>query len=206
MIVEENEILLSTLLCATVEMVDAQSKLITLLSEFLHIPTAELRSGKLQRLFVQVGIIEGTPWKYFFHGFGCDFEHIYNNRRLIYRFGPKGRLDICGQDSVVLYITESIEHDGKYLLMKNLIQDYDLQSKKQRYSILLSQLEPFYAKMVERNWIEVADLELAELYKRSIHDKELTIGFSLQEHLDMSLAWKLALSKLGREVASKICN
>lgn len=48
---------------------------------------------RMDRRCQQLGVLPNGEWKYYFHGYCCDFKHIADGRFLRFDFGPGGRTD-----------------------------------------------------------------------------------------------------------------
>ena len=164
-------------LIAGSEMLEKIMNLMPKLAHQIGVPVQELfyfwmssRRAKTWEYFIHAsktemekygqGIIENTNWKYFFHGFECDLDHMKDGRHLRIEFGPKGRIDTFSGFAVMEYIMASKPPWPEYKELKEFLVSPEYPSGSfDKMCILASELS-------SHKFVETADPELAKLVKK----------------------------------------
>lgn len=109
----------------------------------------------------QIGVIEETEWRYFFHGHECNLKHQADGRFLRLDFGPGGRFDTFTGWGILQFVMTSKaprpEFPELQAYLAEKVPPFDeLSGSYQRMTEL-------WERLASLGWVEVVAPELVEL-------------------------------------------
>ncbi len=195
-----------TVLTACQEILKEKTKLMNQLAKTLGIDTQDLFYQWISGKLPQHGFLSGRQWKYFFHGFECDFRHILDGRLIRIEFGPGGRIDTFTDWGIYKFITTVRKQwlttpavltyfsTISASLPSALLDDY------QKISFIITQLK-------SKQWVVAVAPELAKINGnpiRAVGSNDLLIQLPKfltdYKYLDTRVCQRLIISATGKKI------
>jgi hypothetical protein len=143
------------------EVVLRQSEMLPLLAVTLQVPKEQVFYTWAFRRCKQHGRLEGTEWKYFFHGLECDVSNANDGRFLRIDFGPHGRVDTFTAWGVLQFLMTSVPPWREFPQLKMYFAEGA--PPFNQYSGSLEKLVPVWDRLEAQAVFERADRSLVEL-------------------------------------------
>jgi hypothetical protein len=192
-------------LAAAEQLVELRLPLARELADQLGVRPEELFYLWAERRCKQRGFVQLKKWKYFFHGYECDFRHVSDGSLLRLDFGPRGNLETLTSWGIAQFTMSSkVPGQGFLELQKHLAKHappYDEYSGSLEVAAHLSdtlEQEGFIARVAPD--LTAIAARHTTVDATGISTLRLSEGTPDRMYFDVSVANRMILTQFGKDL------